>query len=316
MFKLDLRVKRRLSRRNDPNLEAATRDFEEQRLETVKRDHSTCQGCGFSSIGVKKGGGLVSSGYLEVHHIDDDHHNNKSSNLITLCPFCHQVFTLGRRGAVFTAYPIWMPQLSQRAINRLTHLHYFLSWVHSKTSNIDRENEKQIFDEKNLFIQAIGKKNGEEVLKYLALLDAWHKSINDLYELLISAGMQNIKEVYSHPKMEKLEVEIGVEKGAFTSLFSGKAGSQSFKEIYNALITMPEHLYRQRDKILFGVRAIPHQGYFSEQIEYWATRVWLKHNEKFNDFKEKLDNSVETLVKEVKKIEDHKSNNNKSSHDS
>lgn len=172
MFKLELGVKRRLSRRNDPNLDAATRDFEEKRLEIVGRDNFTCQGCGFSSIGVKKGGGLVSSGYLEVHHIDDDHHNNKESNLITLCPFCHQIFTLGRRGALFTAYPIWMPQLSQRAINRLTHLYYFLSWVQKNTLSIDRKNKEQTFDENNLFIQAIGKQEAEDVTKYLKLLDA------------------------------------------------------------------------------------------------------------------------------------------------
>lgn len=115
--------------------------------------------------------------------------------------------------------------------------------------------------------------------------------------------MQNIKEVYAHSRMEELEVKIGVDKGAFTSLFSGKAGSQDFKEIYNALTTMPEHLYNQRDKILFGVRAIPYQKYFGNQIRYWATHVWLKRGEKFNDFKEKLENSVEILKKELNRIE-------------
>lgn len=148
MFELVPGVKRRRSRRRDPSAASADRAFETVRGEILHRDRMTCQACGFASVGSRE----RPSGGLEVHHIDDDHTNNRKENLITLCPFCHMVFTLGRRGAVFVADIIWFPDIEQRTINRLAHEVAFLLWVRQSLLRGDEEvriwleGEEQVFD--------------------------------------------------------------------------------------------------------------------------------------------------------------------------
>ena len=115
---LDLGVKRRLSRRNDPARESAQADFERQRLGVLERDNWTCRGCGFAS---KRMHGAPAGG-MEVHHLDDDHHNNHPANLATLCPLCHMTFTLGRRGYRFDARLIYAPTIEQWQLNMIHHV--------------------------------------------------------------------------------------------------------------------------------------------------------------------------------------------------
>lgn len=121
-FQLVPGIKRKISRRNDPEVKAADSAFQQIRPKVLMRDDYTCQGCGFTSVNDQH----APSGFLEVHHIDDDHHNNELDNLVTLCPYCHQVFTLGRRGDLFSAIPIWLPEISQAELNLLCHGIFFL----------------------------------------------------------------------------------------------------------------------------------------------------------------------------------------------
>ena len=126
-IKLELGVKRKLSRQNDPDADAAHAVFQEIKPKILMRDKHTCQACGFVSYQDKGAPG----GFLEVHHIDDDHHNNAANNLITLCPFCHQVFTLGRRGDRFGGRLIWLPEISQEHLNILCHAMFAIMYMHN-----------------------------------------------------------------------------------------------------------------------------------------------------------------------------------------
>jgi hypothetical protein len=130
-FQLSLGIKRKLSRRNDPEVKAADSVFQQIRPKVLMRDNFTCQACGFASVSDQH----APSGFLEVHHIDDDHHHNEMGNLVTLCPFCHQIFTLGRRGVSFCAIPVWLPEISQAEINLLCHGMFFLMCLDDRARN-------------------------------------------------------------------------------------------------------------------------------------------------------------------------------------
>ncbi len=121
-FHLELGIKRKLSRLNDPDVASADRVFQQIRPKVLMRDQYTCQACGFASVFDQH----APSAFLEVHHIDDDHHHNEMGNLVTLCPFCHMCFTLGRRGDVFAAHPIWLPEISQSTLNLMCHAMFFI----------------------------------------------------------------------------------------------------------------------------------------------------------------------------------------------
>jgi len=117
-------VKHGLFRLHDAATEDANREYQEIRRRVVERDRTTCQGCGFPTRMAprKPTTSREYSGFLEVHHLDDDHSNNDLSNLVTLCPFCHQIFHCGMAGRLNGAYAVWQPHLSQAWINRLVNL--------------------------------------------------------------------------------------------------------------------------------------------------------------------------------------------------
>ena len=78
----------------------------EMRPIILERDNHTCQFCGFHS-----------HRHLEIHHIDHNHKNFDSSNLITACPLCHQVFHLPTVGTLYGGEMMWMPEVPQEFIN-------------------------------------------------------------------------------------------------------------------------------------------------------------------------------------------------------
>jgi len=72
----------------------------------MRRDAYTCQRCGF-----------ISKQFQEVSHIDGDHRNKKETNLECLCPLCHQCEHLPLAGKSKGAELIWLPEISQEALN-------------------------------------------------------------------------------------------------------------------------------------------------------------------------------------------------------
>lgn len=75
----------------------------------VKRDKYTCQGCN-----------LRSKRYMEIHPRDGNHRDYSAKNAITLCPLCHQVFHLASASFSSGAELMWLPEVSQEAVNILS----------------------------------------------------------------------------------------------------------------------------------------------------------------------------------------------------
>ena len=236
MFDLVLGVKRSLSRRNDAKAKEANKSFETVRQEVLLRDRMTCQACGFSSVSTKD----RPSGGLEVHHIDDDHTNNKKENLVTLCPFCHMVFTLGRRGASFMGELVWLPEIEQRNLSRLAHQVGFFSWVHGNFTGREKhpvvaawvsdEEQSRVFDE-----------------TYMKVMERWR--------LIQSVGQERLQQVFEG------------ELGGFTKV----------EQLYSVLVSLPAKAYERRDKIMHGMRLLPrvtHES-FQDLFEFWSLHVWI-----------------------------------------
>ncbi|MFN9195723.1 MAG: HNH endonuclease [Pseudomonadota bacterium] len=101
------RIKRRLWRRNDPAAREADGRFELVRKRILLRDGYRCQYCGFRSE------------TQDVHHIDDDQSNNEPSNLETVCPLCHSLFSLGQVGLSGHGKLAYLPELSRQDANHL-----------------------------------------------------------------------------------------------------------------------------------------------------------------------------------------------------
>jgi len=74
--------------------------------EVLRRDDYTCQGCGWRS-----------ERYQEIHPVDNDHRHLKKTNLVTLCPFCHQIFHLNAASRSGGGELIWLPEISQATLH-------------------------------------------------------------------------------------------------------------------------------------------------------------------------------------------------------
>lgn len=115
---LTFQVKAGTYRRNDPHAGAADADFRGVRLRCLKRDRFVCQACGLPSW---PAGGAPSGGF-EVHHINGEHADNRPGNLVTLCPLCHGIFHMGLTVRKRPGKFIWLPGVSQAALNLLVHV--------------------------------------------------------------------------------------------------------------------------------------------------------------------------------------------------
>lgn len=77
--------------------------------QVMARDQCTCLYCGFQAPQDQ-----------ELHHLDDDHGNWSIDNLAVICSFCHMSFHVGRAGLMGEAELIWLPEISQPALNHLS----------------------------------------------------------------------------------------------------------------------------------------------------------------------------------------------------
>lgn len=123
-FELYPNMKLSLHRKDDADIDFHQARYLEQREKALQKAGYKCCYCGLEVRPDKtaEAGTLLSSGYLEVHHIDNDHQNNDISNLAAICPFCHAVIHLGfscMNGRVFFAY---IPELTQIEINLISTL--------------------------------------------------------------------------------------------------------------------------------------------------------------------------------------------------
>jgi intracellular multiplication protein IcmJ len=92
-----------------PARAAADPAFAEARRVANTRDGFACRYCGFAP----------GAEWIEVDHLDDDHDNNDLSNLASACRACHLLHHLGHAGAAGEAVLIWLPELTQPALNHI-----------------------------------------------------------------------------------------------------------------------------------------------------------------------------------------------------
>ena len=74
----------------------------------LARDARTCRFCG-----------LAAGRWAEVFHLDGDHAHDAPDNLAAACPHCHACQHLGRETAGQEYLLVWLPELTQAALNHL-----------------------------------------------------------------------------------------------------------------------------------------------------------------------------------------------------
>ena len=86
----------------------ASKPAGEQVSLALARDAHTCRFCG-----------LASGPWAEIFHRNGDHADDSLDNLATACPACHACQHLGRDGSDQEYLMVWLPQLTQAALNHL-----------------------------------------------------------------------------------------------------------------------------------------------------------------------------------------------------
>lgn len=81
----------------------------------IKRDNGVCYYCDFKS-----------DKFQEIHHLDNDPNNYDHSNLVTVCPFCHQCYHLNIVGNSDSGRLIWLPEISQQELNHISRIFFIV----------------------------------------------------------------------------------------------------------------------------------------------------------------------------------------------
>lgn len=131
-------------------------EVQELRKKVLKRDEYTCQCCGWKS-----------RYFQEVHHKDHNHKNNNLNNLVTVCPLCHQVFHLPTVSLLKSGTMIWLPEMSQEALNNFC-LHLFLAEEVPELKNIARSIFSELEQKKEFLNIKIGRENNASDVNYFS----------------------------------------------------------------------------------------------------------------------------------------------------
>jgi len=166
-------VKLKIWRQDDARSHEADAEFEKIHASIIVRDKRTCQGCGMRT----RASTTSESGYFHVHHIDDNHANNDVGNLVTLCPFCHDVFHIGNAGAQGRASAMWLPQVSQNDLNILFHAMFILMYRGLSDPQANEQDKDYASKASDLYAQ---------------ICSTVH---NDELEVRLGAGMANLRRI-------------------------------------------------------------------------------------------------------------------------
>ena len=94
----------------------ATKPAGEQASLALARDGHACRFCG-----------LACGPWAEVFHRNGDHADDRLDNLATACPACHACQHLGRDGSDQEYLVVWLPHMTQAALNHLVRgIHHVL----------------------------------------------------------------------------------------------------------------------------------------------------------------------------------------------
>jgi intracellular multiplication protein IcmJ len=110
---------------------AWTIDMEEEGREALvneifDRDRHICRFCGYRAVG-----------WQDVYHCDNDHKNWNPNNLVTACVLCHNVQHLGRSSVNREQILIWLPDMSQAALNVVVRRIHLLMHAHGGPAHMD-----------------------------------------------------------------------------------------------------------------------------------------------------------------------------------
>jgi intracellular multiplication protein IcmJ len=89
------------------------------------RDDHTCRFCGHRAVG-----------WQEVFHVDGDHDNWLVNNLVTSCTLCHGAQHLGRSTVAQEQMLIWLPDMSQAALNSVVRRIHLVLHGHGEPAHL------------------------------------------------------------------------------------------------------------------------------------------------------------------------------------
>jgi intracellular multiplication protein IcmJ len=90
-----------------------------------ERDDHTCRFCGHRAVG-----------WQEVFHLDGDHDNWSIDNLVTACTLCHGAQHLGRVTVEQEQMLIWLPDMSQAALNAVVRRIHLVLYAHGEPAHL------------------------------------------------------------------------------------------------------------------------------------------------------------------------------------
>jgi intracellular multiplication protein IcmJ len=99
------------------------------------RDNHACRFCGHWIIG-----------WQDVFHLDGDHDNWTVDNLVTACTLCHAAQHLGRVTVEQELTLIWLPDVSQAALNCITRRIHLTLHAHGEAAHMTdpRSEERRV----------------------------------------------------------------------------------------------------------------------------------------------------------------------------
>jgi len=112
----------------------ATRPAGEQASLALARDGHACRFCG-----------LASGPWAEIFHRNGDHADDSLDNLATACPACHACQHLGRDGSDQEHLVIWLPHLTQAALNHLMRGIHHVFWEHGEAAHMAGPSSQDTF---------------------------------------------------------------------------------------------------------------------------------------------------------------------------
>ena len=93
--------------------------------QVLRRDGQRCRFCGH-----------LAPGWQEIFHRDGDHHNWSPDNLATACTLCHGVQHLGRPMIEQEVALIWLPEMSQAALNSVVRRIHLILYAHDEPAGL------------------------------------------------------------------------------------------------------------------------------------------------------------------------------------
>jgi intracellular multiplication protein IcmJ len=82
--------------------------------------------------------GLIAAGWQEPFHLNGDHTDDSAANVVAGCALCHLVQHLDRPAIEDEAVLIWLPEMSQAALNAVVRRTQLVFHVHGEPPSMDR----------------------------------------------------------------------------------------------------------------------------------------------------------------------------------